>query len=410
MNDSRPIALKARYLFPVTGPPIPDGVVSIQDGSIVAVGENLSGGPPLDLGNVALLPGLVNAHTHLEFSGLENPLGQPGMSLPEWIRLVVAHRRQQTIDAAGSREEDTRRGLRECEQHGTVAVGEIATGGWPETAFEEAPIASTVFLELIGRDPALFESLFGQLESHLAAGARPNSAFSPGISPHAPYSVSPSLVTRACELSQRHRAPVAMHLAESIEELELLSSSSGPFRQLLEDLGAWDSSAIPRGIAPIDYLEMLAAAHRALVIHGNFLTRDEIRFIGERRDRMSIAFCPRTHDYFQHGRYPLGEMLDQGVNVAIGTDSRASNPDLNVFEELRAIVKNYSAIPLEQVLRLGTLAGAMALGIDQTFGSLEAGKRAALACVKLSDSNDASEPHELLFHSHGEDVTRLALE
>jgi len=174
-----------------------------------------------------------------------------------------------------------------------------------------------------------------------------------------------------------------MHLAESREELELLQSHTGPLVDLLQSLDAWHPDVLPRGLRPLDYLKTLAAAHRTLVIHGNYLEQDEIEFLAAHRDRMSVIYCPRTHAYFGHEPYPLAEMLTAGVRVAVGTDSRASNPDLNLFEELRHIARHHPAVEPEAILRMGTLAGAEALGIADDYGSITPGKKAALAIVSL---------------------------
>src|SRR5205823_10181172 len=114
---------------------------------------------------------------------------------------------------------------------------------------------------------------------------------------------------------------------------------------------------------PLDYLQTLATAHRALVIHGNYLAADEIQLLAAHRDCMSVVYCPRTHAYFGHEHYPLSQMLAAGVRVAVGTDSRASNPDLRLLAELRYIARHHPAIPRDVILRQGTLAGAEALGI-----------------------------------------------
>ncbi len=125
-----------------------------------------------------------------------------------------------------------------------------------------------------------------------------------------------------------------MHLAESPEELRLLSHGDGPFRDLLADRSMWDESAIPAGTRPLDYLRMLAAAPKALVVHGNYLSAEELQFLATHAASMSLVYCPRTHGFFEHSPYPLRQALDLGVRVAIGTDSRASNPDLSLLAEL----------------------------------------------------------------------------
>jgi cytosine/adenosine deaminase-related metal-dependent hydrolase len=393
------IALQARYIFPVDSPPIRDGVMTVDGERMVAVGENASGRPPHDLGNVAILPGLVNAHTHLEFSDLDAPLGDAGMPFPQWIQRVVASRRQrgeQADDPAAQRAAAVERGLAESLACGTTTLGEIARPLWPREVFERQPLDCTVFLELLGLSNERIEPLLQSAREHLDASRQTGAKWRAGLSPHAPYTASPDLVARISQLSAESHVPVAMHLAESVEELELLQSHSGPFVELLAELDAWHPGAIPRGIRPLDYLQLLSSAHRALVIHGNYLSDAEIGFLAEHADRMSVVYCPRTHAYFGHGRYPLARMLAAGVNVALGTDSRASNPDLNLLAELHHIAYSHSDVQAADVLRLGTLGGARALGRDDQCGSLTAGKLANLTLVKLPD-HDADDPHELLF-------------
>jgi len=395
-----PYAVKARYLFPIDGPPIPDGILTLAGERIAAVGENVSGNPPRDLGNVAVLPGLINAHAHLEFSALSAPLGRPGMAFTEWLAAVVMWRRQELAepDAAERRARAARRGLNEVAQTCAAAVGEIASPGWAEAAFQAGPLDTTVFLELLGLAPQRVEPLLASAAAHLANPAAPAN-WRAGLAPHAPYTVSLELLARTCPLSRQYQAPVALHLAESREELELLQSGSGPFVPLLQSFDAWCPDAIPRGTKPLDFLRVLGQAHRALVIHGNYLSPEEITFLAARSGRMSLVYCPRTHAYFKHDPYPLPALLAAGVNVAVGTDSRASNPDLDVWEELRCVQRRFGgAVAPGDVLRMGTQAGAAALGIDQDYGTLAPGKAARLTLVPLPD-RDAADPHELLFEA-----------
>lgn len=393
-------AIRARHLFPVDVPPLRDSVLSVSGSRIVGVGENTSQHPPLDLGTVAILPGFVNAHTHLEFSDLEQPLGRPGMRMPDWIREVVSHRRRcQALDS--EREPDgapsaTRLGLAESQRAGVTSLGEIATRDW-DADFPATPIWCTLFREQMALPAARIQDAYQRACDWLTRNDFGSRTWRRAISPHAPYTVHPDLLGRLCRLSREQAVPLAMHLAESPEELELLASASGTFVPLLNELGAWDPAAIPRGIQPLDYLRELAIAHRVLVIHGSFLDTTEIEFLAGQAGHMSVIYCPRTHAYFEHGRYPLGQLLSAGVNVAVGTDSRASNPDLSVFEELRFVADRFPGIAPDAILRMGTIQGARALGIDGDAGSLKSGKRADFVVLSLPP-HDADDPHELLFH------------
>ncbi len=408
IDTQQAVALKARYVFPIDGEPIVDGVVTLEAGKVVAVGENSSNEVPRDLGNVALLPGLVNAHTHLEFSLLPEPIGDSGMVLPDWIHEVISYRRVRNTKAETSHQSAIESGLKECQQLGTIGIGEIATQPWTYDVGSDTSCDTTVFLELIGRTDEQVATLIDDARKHIVAGKESGTRWHPGLSPHAPYSVCPDLVQKACSLSREFQIPVAMHLAESLEELELLASGSGPFQELLRELGAWDPTAIPRGIRPLDYLEMLSTAHRSLVIHGNFLSADEIEFIGQKNDRMSVVYCPRTHQFFKHGRYPLAEMMAAGVQVALGTDSRASNPDLNLFAEMRHVANTYDDVQLARVLEMGTINGARALGVDEQLGTITVGKRAEFVSVRLPSSGDG-DPYEMLLRATEVELTPVDL-
>jgi len=386
-------ALKARCVFPVTSEPIPNGLVTIQGERIVAVGRETPAGHVHDLGNVAIVPGLVNAHTHLEFSDLSEPLGRPGIAMTDWVGEVMRYRRGAGYDPR----EAVAAGLRESVICGTALLGEIAQPDSPTSLFETAPTATTVFLELIAPTADRVDPAIELARRHLES-AGPSGRWLPGLSPHAPYSVHPRLLRHVAELSQHGRFPIAFHLAESREEMELLGRGTGPFRDFLQRLGAWDAGAFPGGRRPLDYLRELAAAHRALVIHGNYLDDEEIAFLAARADRMAVVYCPRTHAHFGHAGYPLTKLLQSGATVALGTDSRASSPDLSVLAEMRLVARKHASIRPDTVLQLGTILGARALGRDHVLGSLQPGKHADLAAVALPD-RDAPDPHELLFDS-----------
>ena len=189
-----------------------------------------------------------------------------------------------------------------------------------------------------------------------------------------------------------------MHLAESREEIELLDARTGPLVDRLSHLDAWYPDVIPRGTRPADYLRLLAQSHRALIVHGNYLKQEDFQVLSENRARLTVVYCPRTHRYFAHRPYPLAQLLAHGIPVALGTDSRATNPDLHIMEEIRAASQLHASVAPAAVLEMGTINAARALGLDRRLGTLEAGKRAALTIVPLPD-HDAPDPAELLLAS-----------
>jgi cytosine/adenosine deaminase-related metal-dependent hydrolase len=284
-----------------------------------------------------------------------------------------------------------------------TAVGDIAPPDFPWDDLPDLPSGGVLFGELIAptkdyisvvRDFAhtIAARSEGDSRSSLAPGESPGAKppWRIGLSPHASYTVHPALLDDVVKLSVEKKIPLAMHLAESPEELQLLAEQAGPLRRLLEERGVWDPSAFSSPRRPMDSLQMLAAAHHTLIIHGNYLQDDEIAFLARHPDRFSVVYCPRSHAWFRHEPYPLEKLLAAGVNVALGTDGRASAPDLSLLAEMQFVARNFPQIPKEVILQLGTLNGARALGLDQELGSLKPGKWANLAVLSLSESTTDS--------------------
>jgi cytosine/adenosine deaminase-related metal-dependent hydrolase len=387
--------------FPVIGPPVAPAFVTIESGHVRELSRTSSTANWMELGDVALLPALVNAHTHLEFSDLAAPIPVDRGGFAGWILGVVASRQTRWASvSAAEREAEMakarRQGLLESIESGVGLVGEIATTLAP---LPETPgIAGLNFLELLGLDPSRRETLIERARQHLAQGD--TGAWRAGLSPHAPYTVDPELVARLCALAGQFDAPVAMHLAESMEELELLRSHSGSLVESLRSLEAWFPGRLPRGIEPGDYLKILASAPQALVIHGSFLGPDDWSFLAA-QPHMHVVYCPRTHAQFHPGGYPLHELLHAGVQVAVGSDSRASTPNLAMLEELRSIARSHGEVSPQLILELGTIRAARALRASDRFGGIGPGRVAAFAAVEMPTEllPDSEAVLEELLHS-----------
>ncbi|MBX3436896.1 MAG: amidohydrolase family protein, partial [Planctomycetaceae bacterium] len=221
-----------------------------------------------------------------------------------------------------------------------------------------------------------------------------------GLSPHAPYSLSTDLFQQVVQMAIVARAPVAMHLAETREELELLSRGTGPLADLLKDFGVWRDGFWFAGESIMEYLRTLSLAPRALVVHGNYLTTGEIDFLAS-QPQMSVVYCPRTHHNFGHTPHPWRTMLERGINVALGTDSRASNPDLSLWREIQFLHQLEQDVPSETLLQMATRHGAAALGLDEECGSLQPGRWADLTVIALSDdalAADRLQPYDAVLH------------
>ena len=391
---------KAAWVIPVDRPPIENGVVEIHDGLITVVRSALPHESCHDLGDVALLPGLVNAHAHLEFSLVESPFGgiQPARPFTDWIRLLVAYRtdRGQALRNFGIGRGQFRNseapdplnsGAIEAAESGTSLLGEIATAGWNAMALPANGPRVVAFRELIGLKPETADLQITLAEEWLR---RESQRVTYGLSPHAPYSVAPELLRRSVDLAKQFDAPVAMHLAETRAELEFLAHGRGEFVEMLKSFGAWPEEGLPLGRRPLDILRTLADAPRALVVHGNYLADDELDFIAA-RPQMSVVYCPRTHEFFGHEPHPWRQLLAKGANVALGTDGRGSNPDLSLWNELVFLRERFPDVAPCTLLELGTLAGAKALGCEHDCGTITPGKRADLIAISLTGSGDPLE-------------------
>jgi aminodeoxyfutalosine deaminase len=370
-------AYQARWIVPISRPPIENGVVAVRAGKIVFAGESRTWDDSvIELGDVAILPGLVNAHTHLEFSELPRPFGQRGDAFAKWIPQVVAHRRARLETRQA---ENVELGLAESRAHGVALLGEIATAdSWPQTAADG--LSGRVFQEFLGWDRQKIPELRHKARNFLA-DAQPG-VWQRGLSPHAPYTVHRDLLAALCDIASEHNAPLAMHIAESPAEMEFLATGLGPLRAMLEAAGVWHSDFWEQPLTTRHFLEQLARAKRSLVIHGNQFAKEDWDFLSERRERMSVVYCPRTRDFFfPEQKYPLEQMLACGIAMAVGTDSRASNPDLSLWRELQYIAEHHNIAP-EQILRLGTEHGARALGYAHSHGRLEPGYSGELCVIR----------------------------
>jgi cytosine/adenosine deaminase-related metal-dependent hydrolase len=385
------LALRARVVFPVDAPPVENGALTVAEGRIAWIGPaDRAEGQLLDLGDVALLPGLVNAHTHLEFSDRQEPIGEPGLPFVEWIRAAIAERGRRKRSPAKA----IRSGYQQSLASGVTTVGEIVTANTPAYHTRENAPRLTAFREVIGFSRARADSALAAATASLddldhAQANQPND-LRLGVSPHAPYTVSPQLVKDLVELAKRRRWPVAMHVAESPAELELLANGTGPFRELLEERSMWDSEVLAPGGHPLDYLKLLAQAPRTLVVHGNYLCDEAFGFLASHRAHMSLIHCPRTHAFFDHPPLDLGGLLDQGVRLALGTDSRASNPDLCILREMQHVARHHPKVRPDDILTMGTLASAKALGRATQIGSLTVGKQADLVAISTTEINRPS--------------------
>ena len=366
----------ADWVLPVEGPPIEAGAVVVEDGRIAAVGtmEDLGEGTRYD--DAVIVPGFVNAHSHLEYAvyaGFGDGLGD----FAEWVTLHIQRKARigwdEYVDVA-------KLGAAQCLASGVTTVGDCSYSGATAVACAELGLRATVYLEVFGSDPPR------ALEHFAAIRDRAGDAFServrPGVSPHAPYSVSIELYEACAELG----LPIATHISESRSEVQYLLTGTGAW-------GGYKDLLVP---APGKTGTHLLAEHDLLgpnvvAAHCVVLDEDEIGLLAS--TRTGVAHCPRSNGALGCGVAPLAELRAAGARVGVGTDSPASAPSFDFFEELRSVVLSARAraarpdvLSAAETLELGTLGSARALGLDGEIGSLVPGKRADFAVVSLEGS------------------------
>jgi cytosine/adenosine deaminase-related metal-dependent hydrolase len=374
--------------------------VAVDRGRVVAYGSDAGGhhdrgssaegSRTVDLGAAVVLPGLVNAHTHLELSYLRDEV-PPSSEFITWIHRIMAARRERADPRAPEILEAVEDAVEECVRSGTALVADISNTLVTFAALARSPLAGIVLYELIrfsAPDPAAFVEAARREVEALGRTDRLRA----GLAAHAPYSVSP-LVFRAIRsvVDRDPFVPCSVHLAESVEELEFVRTGRGPWRQLLEQLGVWDPAWVPPGSSPVQFLDEAGFLDgRVLAVHGVQMTMEDLKVLASRG--ATLVTCPRSNGHTGAGAPPIGEFYESGVRVAVGTDSLASAPDLNLFAELATMRALAPDVPASKLVESATIEGARALGFDGDYGTIEPGKIARLAVVDSpGDVDDVEE-------------------
>jgi cytosine/adenosine deaminase-related metal-dependent hydrolase len=390
------ITFRAGWVVPIVAPPIRDGFVTVDwDARIRAVSaDHGDRGRVIDLGDVALVPALVNAHTHLELSFLCGRV-PPSASFNDWVTTLMTLRRSISPDAnAPEIVEAARIAIRHARACGTGLIGDVTNTLVAVDALRESRTPARVFYELTGFNLVDVPGRVAQARRAIETVGADRHGVRVSLAPHAPYSVSPALFTairRDVDAQAPPDAITSVHLGESAQEVDFLRSGTGPARAMLERLGVWTDAWRPPGVSPVQYLSDLGFLdRRTLVVHGVQFTADDlarIKAIGA-----TLVSCPRSNVYVGAGSPPLESFYESGVDVAFGTDSLASVADLNMFSELAEARRIAPRVPARRLLESATLIGARALGFEQDFGCIDGGKRAALIAVRTpADVSDVEE-------------------
>jgi 5-methylthioadenosine/S-adenosylhomocysteine deaminase len=392
--------LAARWVLPIVGPPIECGAVLLgAEGRIEAVGPDaVVPRPPAvpneDFADGILLAGLVNTHTHLELTGFD--LGSPEPDFGDWIGRVRAIKETRSAEGFLAA---ARLGLADCYAAGVTTVADTGDSGSVIRAMAETGASGIAYQEVFGPHPAqMAESLAGLRARAEALGRFAGGRVRLGLSPHAPYTVSGPLYTAVAEWAARDRLPLAVHLAESRAESELLESGSGRFAE------AWRRRGIPipgePGRSPVEWLDQHGVlGERTLCIHVIQVGAADLGRLARRG--CAVAHCPLSNAAHGHGTAPLAGFLSYGLRVGVGTDSVLSVSRPDMLAEARA-ARALAGLDAESALALCTLGGAAALGLDGETGSLEVGKWGD--CTVLRSASAEGSPAERALESRRHDV------
>ncbi len=378
--------IRAKYIVTMVpgDPPIRDGAVRIEDGKIVAAGRapNLKvdiDEPTVFLPNAVLLPGMVNAHTHLELTHLHGRIGNTPRML-DWFKKLLKLLSEDQVGPPTP--DDVTRGIRMSLAAGVTCIGDVCQRQLHGPQMPDAPIRRVCFLEAHGhgeKGRRAGDALETRLDSF---PADPLTRLA--LTPHATYSASKDLYRRCIELARSRGLIVSTHFAETFEELQFLRDGTGDFleflrmaKQPIDELNPYHQTAVEfareAGLLDPDVPVLLA--------HGNYLAEEDIAEL--LHTNCSVAFCPRSHRYFGHTHHPWQQMIAAGLNVCLGTDSLASNASLGILDELQYLRRRNPEVPAVTLWRMATVNGAKALGLADTIGTIAPGKQADLVALTL---------------------------
>jgi cytosine/adenosine deaminase-related metal-dependent hydrolase len=388
------IRYRARWVVPIASPPIADGVVAVGGDRIEYVGSAAGGpaGDEKDLGDVVLMPGLVNAHCHLELTAMRGFLED--LDFQRWIlRLTFSRRAVLDNDALL---DSARYGLEEGVRAGVTTYADTCASGVVIRAMREAGVRGIMYQEVFGPDPAQCETSIAALRKAVAGLLYLETPLvRVGVSPHAPYTVSDDLFRATAELAREQRLPLAVHIAESELERQLVVDAAGSFADGLRRRGI---AVEPRAGSSIQLLARLRLLDvMPLLIH---CVRVDARDIATIADSGStVAHCPASNAKLGHGAAPLDALLAAGIAVGLGSDSMASNNRMDMLAEARLAllaqrsrIGSFESPSATDVLELATIGGAKAVGVDHLVGTLEEGKQADLAAFAIDPLLPVQDP------------------
>ncbi|MBP1729161.1 MAG: metal-dependent hydrolase [Deltaproteobacteria bacterium] len=391
----------ASYILPMNAPPVPGGGIAVDQGRIVAVGRLADlrqsfAAPVEEYPDCILMPGLVNAHTHLELTHfpawrLRHGLHYSPRSYVDWIIQVIKVKRTLSLAELSA---SLLEGLKISLQSGTTMVGDFLSDRRLLPFYENAAISGRIYLEFIGQDPSRYAHLLADLDEDVFQLPSP---FLAGLAPHAPFTVSGELLQSLLETARHKGLPLAMHLAESAAESGFFRDTSGGIAADLYPFVGWhDYLPAPQQTTPTGWLAAAnALSADFLAVHGVHLEKADLELL--KAAGSAVVLLPRSNENLAVGRAPAAALLQAGIPLALGTDSLASSDSLSLWDEMRFLLDSFPQLfaPVDAV-RMATVNAAAAIKRDGDAGSLEPGKQADFLVIQPQKLPAAARLYEQL--------------
>ena len=383
--------IRARFVVTMDGAPVENGAVAVSGNRIVDVGRfddirTRSAGNTLDLGEQVLLPGLINAHCHLDYSCLRGKIA-PQKSFTDWIRAINAEKSELSPKDYVASIND---GFEEAKRFGTTAIANLTA--FPELISQlQPPIRTWWFAELIDiRAPESANELVDSAIESLGRARPPGAPW--GLAPHALFTGSENLYRCCEEIARDQGILLTTHLAESREEMEMFRDASGPLYEFIKSIGRPMNDC--GKTTPLE-LFLGALGDRALpqwiVAHLNELTESDFELLERSNSKFHVVHCPGSHNYFCHSPFAFERLRSLGFNVCLSTDSLASNETLSLFDEMRAFQKNFPQVSPDEIFQMVTVNPARALRYENALGQIRPGFAADLVAIPCSGSTNMFE-------------------
>lgn len=378
---SAPVIHAASWLLSPDISPVAGGAILVRNGLVEETGtvdqlKRKHSFPVCEYPGCAIIPGFVNAHTHLELTHfpswkIRNHVEYHPRRFVDWIIQLIKVKRGLTPEDF---QHSVNEGIRMCLESGTTAVGEILTDHRLAPYYRSSPLSGRLYFELLGHDPVKFGKL---LDEAISASADNNGKILPGLSPHAAYTVGEGNLSITRNVAAEMKLPISIHLSESAAESDFMFDSSGTLAEVFYPFVGWEQYLThPRHCSSTEILDKAGLLNRdTLVVHAVHVTRSDAEILKQRG--VSVALCPRSNERLDTGRAPVALLKKLGIPMALGTDSLASNDSLSIWDEIRFALDTFpQELSPEDLFRMSTIGGAAAIRLEDSYGRLTPGGRA----------------------------------